>query len=191
MRIFYLLLVTLFLFSCAPNKTGNFSQRKYLEDFKKVEKKYYHESTEKVTYASNKNELTPLITKSVLEDYFPKESEYTEASVPERMITVKSEKQNIKTSLNHNSIKSRISQKIASKVIKQVAKNATKENPDRNIKDVIPFILLLILCFLLPPLAVYLVEDELNTSFWISVILTLLFWVPGIIYALYVLFTKG
>lgn len=46
-------------------------------------------------------------------------------------------------------------------------------------------LLLLILAILLPPLAVYLVRD-LGVEFWISVILTLLFWLPGIIYAILV-----
>ena len=47
-------------------------------------------------------------------------------------------------------------------------------------------ILLVILAILLPPLAVYLHQGEINTKFWISLILTLLIWVPGIIYALLV-----
>ncbi|RYY58085.1 MAG: YqaE/Pmp3 family membrane protein [Chitinophagaceae bacterium] len=45
-------------------------------------------------------------------------------------------------------------------------------------------LLLVILAILLPPLAVYLYEGEINTRFWISLLLTLLFWLPGIIYAL-------
>lgn len=48
-------------------------------------------------------------------------------------------------------------------------------------------ILLVILAFLLPPLAVYLYEDAITNKFWISLILSLLVWVPGIIYALYVI----
>lgn len=49
-------------------------------------------------------------------------------------------------------------------------------------------ILLAILAILLPPLAVYLHEDAINTKFWISLLLSLLFWLPGIIYALIVIF---
>lgn len=45
-------------------------------------------------------------------------------------------------------------------------------------------LLLVILAILLPPLAVYLKEGEINSRFWISLILTLLFWVPGVIFAL-------
>ena len=47
-------------------------------------------------------------------------------------------------------------------------------------------LLLVILAILLPPLAVYLHEGVINTRFWISLILTLLFWLPGVIYALIV-----
>ena len=47
-------------------------------------------------------------------------------------------------------------------------------------------LLLVILAILLPPLAVYLKEGEINSRFWISLILTLLFWIPGVIFALLV-----
>lgn len=45
-------------------------------------------------------------------------------------------------------------------------------------------LLLVILAILLPPLAVYLKEGEINSRFWISLILTLLFWIPGVVFAL-------
>lgn len=48
-------------------------------------------------------------------------------------------------------------------------------------------LLLVILAILLPPLAVYLHEGEINGKFWLSLILTLLFWLPGVIYALFVI----
>lgn len=47
-------------------------------------------------------------------------------------------------------------------------------------------VLLAILAILLPPLAVYLHEGDINSKFWISLLLTLLFWIPGVIYALIV-----
>lgn len=43
-----------------------------------------------------------------------------------------------------------------------------------------------ILAILLPPLAVGLHEHALNGKFWLSVLLTLLFWLPGVVYALVV-----
>lgn len=48
-------------------------------------------------------------------------------------------------------------------------------------------LLLVIIAILLPPLAVYLHEGEINNRFWISLLLTLLFWLPGVIYALVII----
>lgn len=48
-------------------------------------------------------------------------------------------------------------------------------------------LLLVILAILLPPLAVYLHEGTINGKFWLSLLLTLLFWLPGVIYALFVI----
>lgn len=46
-------------------------------------------------------------------------------------------------------------------------------------------VLLVILAILLPPLAVYLNNEEVGTPFIVNIILTLLFWIPGVIHALY------
>lgn len=48
-------------------------------------------------------------------------------------------------------------------------------------------LLLVILALLIPPLAVYLHEGEINGKFWLDLILTLLFFIPGVIYALIVI----
>lgn len=48
-------------------------------------------------------------------------------------------------------------------------------------------LLLVILAILLPPLAVYLHQGTINCKFWLSLLLTLLFWLPGVIYALFVI----
>jgi uncharacterized membrane protein YqaE (UPF0057 family) len=76
--------------------------------------------------------------------------------------------------------KSRI--KEAKKELKayRAAKRAGKE-PSTNT------LLLVILAILLPPLAVYLHQGEINNKFWISLLLTFLFWLPGVIYALIVI----
>lgn len=47
-------------------------------------------------------------------------------------------------------------------------------------------VLLVILAILIPPLAVFLHQGAINTKFWISLVLTLLFVLPGIIYSLLV-----
>jgi uncharacterized membrane protein YqaE (UPF0057 family) len=72
--------------------------------------------------------------------------------------------------------------KEAKKEIRKYKKSANKGEASENT------LLMALLCIFLPPLAVYLHEGEINTRFWISLILTLLFWLPGIIYALIVVF---
>lgn len=51
-------------------------------------------------------------------------------------------------------------------------------------------LLMVIIAILLPPLAVYLHEGVINNKFWLSLLLTLLFWLPGVIYALIVVLGK-
>lgn len=63
--------------------------------------------------------------------------------------------------------------------------NKTAHN-NRKASDV-DLLLLVILAILLPPLAVFL-KRGLDSMFWISLILTLLFWFPGAIFALLVVF---
>lgn len=48
-------------------------------------------------------------------------------------------------------------------------------------------ILLVILALFIPFLAVYLHQKEINSKFWISLLLTLLFFLPGVIYAILVI----
>lgn len=50
-------------------------------------------------------------------------------------------------------------------------------------------VLCVILALFIPPLAVYLWEGSIGTNFWISLILTLLFFVPGVIFSLIVILT--
>jgi uncharacterized membrane protein YqaE (UPF0057 family) len=47
-------------------------------------------------------------------------------------------------------------------------------------------VLLAILAVIIPPLAVFIHQNDINTKFWVSVILTLCFWIPGVIYSLLV-----
>ena len=51
-------------------------------------------------------------------------------------------------------------------------------------------LLALIATILLPPLGVAL-KKGLSTDFWINLVLTLLFYVPGLVHAIYVNYLKG
>lgn len=69
---------------------------------------------------------------------------------------------------------------------KPLLKNTKEEDKSNNLDDTM-LILLVILAFLIPPLAVWLASKD-TTQLIISIILTLLFWLPGIIHALLVVF---
>ncbi len=81
------------------------------------------------------------------------------------------------TSLSRSERKSRLN----------AAKDALKNMKDASSNTV----LLVILAILLPPVAVLVHQGTLNSKFWISLLLWLLFYIPGLIYALLVIFGKA
>ncbi len=76
--------------------------------------------------------------------------------------------------------------KLKTKEAKQALKEYKKEKKAGSKKETDQLLLILI-AILIPPLAVYLHEDEINGKFWLDLILTLLFYIPGLIYALIVI----
>jgi len=71
------------------------------------------------------------------------------------------------------------------KEVKKQVKVFKKEKKENKSSKVEMWVLIL-LSILLPPLAVYLHQGEVNKKFWLSIIFTILFWVPGVIYAILV-----
>ena len=64
----------------------------------------------------------------------------------------------------------------------KVFKKEKKTNKSANVE----MWLLIVLAILLPPLAVYLHQGEINGKFWLSILFWFLFIIPGIIFALLV-----
>lgn len=58
----------------------------------------------------------------------------------------------------------------------------------KKIRDEVEMIIMIILAIFIPPLCVFMVVGA-TTHFWLNIIFTLFFWFPGIIHALFVLFT--
>ena len=81
---------------------------------------------------------------------------------------------------------------LSKKERKERVKNVKKEwklynkEAKENKKSKVEQIVLIILAILLPPLAVYLHQGEINGKFWLSLLLWFLFILPGVIYALLV-----
>ncbi|HEX6845721.1 MAG TPA: YqaE/Pmp3 family membrane protein [Chitinophagaceae bacterium] len=72
--------------------------------------------------------------------------------------------------------------------IKDVKKElkAFKKEKKANKSAKVEMVVLIILAILLPPLAVYLHQGEINGRFWLSILLWFCFIIPGVIYALLV-----
>lgn len=70
-----------------------------------------------------------------------------------------------------------------------VKSNVDSKNNSNGIQDEVMFILLVLLCLIIPPLAVFIITEDLKLTL-ISLLLTLLFWLPGVIFAFYILFTR-
>ena len=80
-----------------------------------------------------------------------------------------------------------LSKKERQERIKSAKAELKKAKSNMNAEPVTNTLLLVIIAILLPPLAVYLHQGEINSKFWISLLLTLLFYVPGLIYSLVVI----
>ena len=80
-----------------------------------------------------------------------------------------------------------LSKKERKERIKSAKAELKKAKSNMNAEPVTNTLLLVIIAILLPPLAVYLHQGEINSKFWISLLLTLLFYVPGLIYSLVVI----
>lgn len=68
---------------------------------------------------------------------------------------------------------------------KQEVKNAVKAYKAGEMSE--NTLLLVIITILLPPLGMYLYEGEINGRFWLSLLLTILFYLPGLIYTLVII----
>lgn len=93
--------------------------------------------------------------------------------------------ESIKTALAEFKSLSKKDRKEKTSEVKKEWKKYKKENKESKSAKV-DQIVLIILAILLPPLAVYLHQGEVNGKFWLSLLLWFLFILPGVIYALLV-----
>jgi len=64
----------------------------------------------------------------------------------------------------------------------------TSSSKMAEVPDYCKTILLLLVIFLISPLAVFFVEKQCNSTVILNIILYLLFWFPGVVHALYVVY---
>lgn len=180
--------------SCSSenNVLSQFSKRKYMKRFKAKDVKYkdvindresslaLNERENTVSYVSNNAELSSFdmeeveaIDNTELVSY-ESEEEFVEekVNVVEPLLVDYSKDY----SINHVSNSS-----------KELFVNNYSSNGALSSSQVNEAVLA-ILCIFIPPLAVYLYEDSITTNFWVDLIATLLFWLPGIIVAFLIVF---
>ncbi len=92
--------------------------------------------------------------------------------------------QDYKDFQEHKKEMSRKERKTKRKEVKKNLKQSVKALKEASDIDMT---LLIILAILIPFLAMYLYEGEITNRFWISLVLSLLFWIPGVIYTLIVI----
>ncbi len=179
---------SLLLVSCSSegDVLSSFSKRKYLKNFKENKKSYEINIEEQTAHLEEVKTVEKL----------------TEISIPE-VATI--EKNDI--TLNQETIElANVS--TPKKVTKQIEKeyrNWDKFNRNYQTellasnKEINLFsskkssakvddVVLVILGIFIPPLAVYLYEDAVTANFWVDLLLTFIFWFPGIIFAFLVMF---
>jgi uncharacterized membrane protein YqaE (UPF0057 family) len=171
-------LACLFLASCSSFKDG-FNKQRYT-NFKN---NYKHTQKTETSARANQEKETVSIksteTSSNNNSVSTTENtiNYTPLSLTKNIITVSKNTVVENTVVTHEVNKQEIKK---SKRHGYFYKLLTKEN-----KSAADKVLVIILCIFIPPLAVWLVHG-ISDKFWIDLILTLLFFLPGIIYALIV-----
>lgn len=174
------LLISTVFYSCTSIRNNNFAKVKYL-DKHLTKKQQIKNKADEISYKiiedtlSNTLLLPDSYEANIEQELLPKNEIKTLVNLADRNKIV-SDFQNKAVTINSN-------EEIYSEIILENS-SFSSNMPINEPKKVEP-IIKIILAFLLPPLAVFL-HRGLDTYFWISLILTILIWVPGVIFALLV-----
>jgi uncharacterized membrane protein YqaE (UPF0057 family) len=172
------------LFSCKNTDNNLFTKRKYYH-FKNgdtevaLNKPQTKQATSIVVAKTQKQiEGTPISNSE-------KQLLHKETSLIAASITTNKAKQ-VKvnrTLTNSVSIEKNEKTQEVKKSSQPIKQNTTKNSSSSEVN----MVLLVILAILLPPLAVFFKEGSIGTNFWVDLLLCLLFWLPGVIFALLVI----
>ena len=181
LRITIYIIVLMFISSCSLIKNDDFSQQKYSK-IKKVEASV---NLNRMTKEKKNDDQICIVPEKKIE-----ELAIIPADEPcQDIATIIPEAKNNtgKTIRKVNFIQKEIKKVILSRAVSIVKSQNLKKTSTVSYADNDHLLLLVILAILLPPLSVYLARG-IGNSFWIDLILTCLFWIPGVIFALVVAF---
>lgn len=193
--IVLILLVT----GCSKSNEQAFHQRKYMPWFQK------HKAVKPIVRSIEQEATTSAIASVVTAEPKPTAIESTDLPKASDAVAIEgTAEQPMKTRLSANATAQtkteKQPQKSQRKAVRKLLERAPQQLEKQQVQSVQPLsnapasesasddgvklILLIIIAILLPPLAVAIV-DGIGLSFLLSVVLTILAWIPGIIYALY------
>lgn len=194
-KIFALALLVTILFSCSTSnevvQNGLFQKRKYNKGWhlnKSTTVKAKKGENIAQTYEKSKGEENNMEDANMADTENKKEKSVSSQFVSTKEETINevvlfaSNNENIKEVISTNEFEAIEADLIKITETKPVEVSKVDKQNSRNDDDAY-FILLVILALILPPLAVYLI-DGMGNTFWLSVVLTLLFWIPGVVYAM-------
>jgi uncharacterized membrane protein YqaE (UPF0057 family)/uncharacterized protein YcfL len=179
---------SLLLVSCSSESSvlSSFSKRKYLKNFKESKKSY------EVVVEEETAQLEEAKTEEiVLETTTP-----TNAIIEESNVVLTSETIKLANVVAPKKVTKQIEKEYRNwdkfnrtyenelLVSKEQYNHAEKSANSLRVNEIV----LAILAIFIPPLAVFLFEDSITANFWVDLLLTLLFWLPGIIFAFLVIF---
>jgi uncharacterized membrane protein YqaE (UPF0057 family) len=200
--IIYTLIMTIIVSSCATSNdvasNRKIQKRKYNKGFfvdknktsfgvdRQVEMVQVIKENLKTTNAEVEKSKTSIIDNELVSDEI--------VSINEVSITVNKEKEmgvvNAPAIREKSVLKHRVGMVDGFKLVKRMNHVIKNQIPVKGFGGDEMLILLVILCFLLPFVAVGIKTDWDLVKVLIAIILSLLFWLPGIIYALLVVFDK-
>lgn len=182
--------LSLIMISCSSESDvlSSFSKRRYLKNFKESKKTYEINIEEQIASIEEVKEIKndePIASNSVetIEE-FENDVVLTQEAVQKAIALTpkKVSKQLEKEYRNWDKFNRNYSTELlaSSKEYNYVTLN----NSSARVNEIV----LAILAIFIPPLAVFLFEDSITANFWVDLLLTLLFWLPGIIFAFLVIF---
>lgn len=179
---------SILLLSCSSQSDvlSSFSKRKYLKNFKENKK----------SYEVNIEEQTAQVEEIKPQEVISETTSPTTSIIEENNITLTQETIDLATVSTPKKVIKQIEKEYRNwdkfnrnyeselLVSKEQYNNLNLSKNSARVDDIV----LAILAIFIPPLAVYLFDDAITANFWVDLLLTFLFWLPGIIFAFLVIF---
>jgi uncharacterized membrane protein YqaE (UPF0057 family) len=160
----------------------------YIAKHKKVDAPKSNETLASIVTKENKTAIENIVKNDVAIDEITENNNNLKAVISEKNTQEITKKQSThKAVYEQKSRKENLNRKDYSQILKmgKELNKVSKSNKNSSEGD---DIILIICCLFIPPLAVYIHQGEVNSKFWIDLLLTFLFFLPGMIYAFIVCF---